>query len=307
MAHRTIVITGASDGIGAAAARRLSRSGDNVVVVGRSEGKTKAVAADLGADYFVADFADLSQVRALADKTAFPVPAHRCVGQQRRRHVLHNAQDGRRSRDHVSSQLPGAISAHHTADRPADRLSCHRRQHIELVAETTAQCHPHRLRNYRPATAERRLRALQAGKHPVHPGTASAPSRRRPFGRGGPPGFVDTNIGDASGSRLLRSCAAHRCGDSSRPQTRAPTSWSGWRRAHPASIGRRGSTTPRAKSRKPTAPPMSPTWPASCGNARWRRSVRAAGRPRERDGRARGVQWLHPRGTKVPKMGGTRP
>jgi len=66
--QKTIVITGASDGIGAAAARQLSRNGDNVVVVGRSQSKTKAVAAELGADYFVADFADLSQVRALADK-----------------------------------------------------------------------------------------------------------------------------------------------------------------------------------------------------------------------------------------------
>lgn len=74
MARKTIVITGASDGIGAAAARRLSRSGANVVVVGRSEGKTNAVAADLGADYFLADFADLSQVRALADKLRSQYP-----------------------------------------------------------------------------------------------------------------------------------------------------------------------------------------------------------------------------------------
>src|ERR1700758_3043726 len=68
MTHRTIVITGASDGIGAAAARRLRRSGENVVVIGRSESKTATVAAELNAAYFVADFSDLSQVRALADK-----------------------------------------------------------------------------------------------------------------------------------------------------------------------------------------------------------------------------------------------
>lgn len=67
MTPKTIVITGASDGIGAAAARRLAHDGAKVVVVGRSETKTKAVAAEVGADYFVADFADLSQVRALAD------------------------------------------------------------------------------------------------------------------------------------------------------------------------------------------------------------------------------------------------
>lgn len=66
MTERTIIITGASDGIGAAAARELSLGGDQVVIVGRSREKTAAVAAELGADFFVADFADLAQVRALA-------------------------------------------------------------------------------------------------------------------------------------------------------------------------------------------------------------------------------------------------
>jgi NAD(P)-dependent dehydrogenase (short-subunit alcohol dehydrogenase family) len=66
MAARTIVITGASDGIGASAARTLAKAGEQVVVVGRSAEKTRAVAQEIGADYFVSDFADLSQVRALA-------------------------------------------------------------------------------------------------------------------------------------------------------------------------------------------------------------------------------------------------
>lgn len=74
MTRRTIVITGASDGIGAAAARRLSRAGDRIVVVGRSHTKTAAVAAELGADHFVVDYADLSQVRALADKMRAQYP-----------------------------------------------------------------------------------------------------------------------------------------------------------------------------------------------------------------------------------------
>jgi len=68
MTDRTIVITGASDGIGAAAARRLCQACENVVVVGRSESKTRTVAMELGADCFVADFGDLSQVRVLAQK-----------------------------------------------------------------------------------------------------------------------------------------------------------------------------------------------------------------------------------------------
>lgn len=66
MSKRTIVITGASDGIGAAAARNLSRRGDRVVIVGRSATKTRQIADELSADYVVADFADLSEVRSLA-------------------------------------------------------------------------------------------------------------------------------------------------------------------------------------------------------------------------------------------------
>jgi NAD(P)-dependent dehydrogenase (short-subunit alcohol dehydrogenase family) len=74
MTRKTIVITGASDGIGAAAARRLRQNGDNVVVIGRSQSKTAAVAAELDADHFVVDFADLSQVRALAQKLSSQYP-----------------------------------------------------------------------------------------------------------------------------------------------------------------------------------------------------------------------------------------
>ncbi len=63
---RVVVITGGSDGIGAAAARSLARSGDRVVVVGRSPAKTSAVAAETGAEGYFADFADLGQVREAA-------------------------------------------------------------------------------------------------------------------------------------------------------------------------------------------------------------------------------------------------
>lgn len=66
MAPKTIVITGASDGVGAAAARRLAKDGHHVVPVGRSLEKTAAVAEGIGSEYFTADFADLGQVRSLA-------------------------------------------------------------------------------------------------------------------------------------------------------------------------------------------------------------------------------------------------
>jgi NAD(P)-dependent dehydrogenase (short-subunit alcohol dehydrogenase family) len=72
--QQTIVITGASDGIGAAAARQLSGRGHRVVVVGRSPDKTAAVAEAIAAPFHIADHADLAQVRALAEelRTAYP-------------------------------------------------------------------------------------------------------------------------------------------------------------------------------------------------------------------------------------------
>jgi NAD(P)-dependent dehydrogenase (short-subunit alcohol dehydrogenase family) len=66
VSNRTIVITGGSDGIGAAAARELSRAGNQIVVVGRSPEKTRAVAKEIGADSLLADFSKLDEVRTLA-------------------------------------------------------------------------------------------------------------------------------------------------------------------------------------------------------------------------------------------------
>ncbi|MCH1883276.1 SDR family NAD(P)-dependent oxidoreductase [Agrococcus sp. ARC_14] len=63
---RTVVITGASDGIGAAASEQLASAGDRIVVIGRSPEKTRAVARRIGAEHHVADFARLSEVRELA-------------------------------------------------------------------------------------------------------------------------------------------------------------------------------------------------------------------------------------------------
>ncbi|HYI51242.1 MAG TPA: SDR family NAD(P)-dependent oxidoreductase [Microbacterium sp.] len=65
---KTIVITGASDGIGAAAARQLKRDGYTVVLVGRSADKTRLIAEELDSPYLTADFAELAQVRELASR-----------------------------------------------------------------------------------------------------------------------------------------------------------------------------------------------------------------------------------------------
>jgi len=63
----TIVITGASSGIGAEAARTLGSQGWDVAVVGRDPQRTADVATAAGGRPFVADFDRLDDVRRLAD------------------------------------------------------------------------------------------------------------------------------------------------------------------------------------------------------------------------------------------------
>ncbi|MFI6026521.1 SDR family NAD(P)-dependent oxidoreductase [Amycolatopsis magusensis] len=63
---KVIVITGASDGIGAAASELLCGNDTRLILTGRSPVKTKAVAERVGAEYHVADFERLDEVRDLA-------------------------------------------------------------------------------------------------------------------------------------------------------------------------------------------------------------------------------------------------
>lgn len=68
MKDKRVIITGASDGIGKVAAKRLTELGATVVIIGRSPDKTKAVAAELGQPYYIADFAKLEDVRKLGQQ-----------------------------------------------------------------------------------------------------------------------------------------------------------------------------------------------------------------------------------------------
>ena len=71
--NKTIVITGASDGIGACAAGQLKALGHNVIIVGRNAEKTRKTASELDVPYHIADYAKLCDVARLArELSAYP-------------------------------------------------------------------------------------------------------------------------------------------------------------------------------------------------------------------------------------------
>jgi len=73
MTDKTILITGASDGLGKEAARKLAARGARLILHGRNEAKLQAVVSgilaefpDARVDTILADFCSLAQVRAMA-------------------------------------------------------------------------------------------------------------------------------------------------------------------------------------------------------------------------------------------------
>lgn len=66
MSGTTILVTGASDGIGAEAAKTLAASGATVLVTGRSADKLRPIAEAVGTAPLVADYSRLDDVRRLA-------------------------------------------------------------------------------------------------------------------------------------------------------------------------------------------------------------------------------------------------
>lgn len=70
--NKVILITGSTNGIGAATARRCIKQGAKVMIHGRKKDRAEALVAELGnklADYFIADLADENSYPTLITKT----------------------------------------------------------------------------------------------------------------------------------------------------------------------------------------------------------------------------------------------
>ncbi len=82
LASRTAVVTGGTDGIGAATALRLYRQGAHVTIIGRSQAKADALTAQASAEpgrgslrAVVADFSEMATVQATVDRLTRNTPA----------------------------------------------------------------------------------------------------------------------------------------------------------------------------------------------------------------------------------------
>ncbi|MBT8165807.1 MAG: SDR family oxidoreductase [Acidimicrobiia bacterium] len=82
LAGRTVIVTGATSGLGKAAALDLARLGADLILVGRNPEKTKRVQGDIAFEagsktvrYEIADLSLMSEIRSLADRLLASEPA----------------------------------------------------------------------------------------------------------------------------------------------------------------------------------------------------------------------------------------
>ena len=203
MTRRTILITGASDGIGAAAARRIRGAGENVVLVGRSEPKTAAMAAELNAHYFVADYADLSQVRALADKIRAEYPRIDVLGNNAGGvfSKLHQTADGHEITFQVNYLAPFLLTT-----MLLDVLLDSRATIVNTSSSSQKLLRKVSITDFETTARRRTSGAYAVAKLANILFTKELHRRYHAEGLSAVvvhPGFVNTNIGHSSGSRFL--------------------------------------------------------------------------------------------------------
>ena len=142
MTGRTVLVTGATGGIGEATALGLVASGAHVAITGRDRGRTEAAARRLRAaggepvDVFVADLSDQSQVRVMAAEILQRLP---------RIDVLVNNVGGFWNTRHVTADgLERTFALNHLAPFLLTNLLLDRLRHSPAARVVTVSSNAHR-------------------------------------------------------------------------------------------------------------------------------------------------------------------
>ena len=185
MAGRTVLITGATSGIGRATALGLATMGAHVAITGRDRGRTEAAAREISAagggkvDVFVADLSSQAQVRRLASEVLEGLA---------RIDVLVNNVGGYWSTRHITADgLERTFALNHLApflltNLLLDRLERSAPARVVTVASNAHATGTHRLR--RPAGRAVLLRRpgvqpIQTRQRPVHLSAGRKTARER--------------------------------------------------------------------------------------------------------------------------------
>ena len=264
------MVTGASSGIGLAAAVELARRGDRVVLVGRDPARLAGRRGRYGRPRagrrrraYRADFASLDDVRALADAAAAAYD---------RIDVLANNAGAHRAARRVTTVdgLELTIQANHLAPFLLTNLL---RERLGRMVTTASGAH--RVGALDPRDLNRalqRYRPMRAYGTSKQANVLFAAEAARRWPRSSPPRTTRASCAPGSAARAAWSPGACGTRRSSVPPRRARRRWSGWRTPTPRLIVNGGYYHDHAVRR-----PMARATDRALASALWEASERAVG------------------------------
>jgi NAD(P)-dependent dehydrogenase (short-subunit alcohol dehydrogenase family) len=278
LAGRTAVVTGGTDGIGAATALRLYRQGAHVTIIGRSQAKADALTARAAAEAgrgslraVVADLSEMATVEATVNRLAGDTPAIdvlvHAVGilLPRTEHTVEGME-----KDFAVGYLSRFVfleaAARHHLLHPGTRM-------INIAASSPKIPSFARMEFTDLAEVQARVGMRSHGQAQLANDllTAQAPVRYGISAVGYGPGSVNTNI-RREVPALIRAIMKPFFALVTRPRTRSPPSWSRYSRIPHCRAAPRTSTTRGDRSPPPRTSPIPHAKRLSCWPAwRWPR------------------------------------